>query len=113
MADPKVTAALDRTITSPGQAMHLLSAVLMSAQKDGENLDLNEMFLSESTIWRGRDKAREEISKQQYEDFQDKKPDYLAVHWYLAPSVVLFSLFSDKVSDDTKSRMAAKLLSIE
>ena len=26
--------------------------------------------------------------------------------WYLAPSVVLFSLFSDKVSDDTKSRMS-------
>ena len=26
-------------------------------------------------------KAREEISKQQYEDFQDKKPNYLAVHW--------------------------------
>ena len=23
--------------------------------------------------------------------------------WYLAPSVVMFSLFSDKVSDDTKS----------
>ena len=33
--------------------------------------------------------------------------------WYLAPSVVLFSLFSDKVSDDTKSRMAARLLSFE
>ena len=76
MADPK-----DRTNTTPGQAMHLLSAVLKSAQRDGENLDLNEMFLSESTIRRGREKAREEISKQQYEDFQDKKPDYLAVHW--------------------------------
>ena len=81
MADPKVTAALDRTNTTPGQAMHLLSAVLKSAKKDGENLDLNEMFLSESTIRRGREKAQEEISKQQYEDFQDKKPDYLAVHW--------------------------------
>ena len=31
--------------------------------------------------------------------------------WYLAPSVVMFSLFSDKVSEDTKSRMAAKILS--
>ena len=60
MADPK-----DRTNTTPGQAMHLLSAVLKSAQRDGKNLDLNEMFLSESTIRRGREKAREEISKQQ------------------------------------------------
>ena len=34
-------------------------------------------------------------------------------HWYLAPSVVMFSLFSDKVSNDTKSRMAAKLLSFD
>ena len=33
--------------------------------------------------------------------------------WYLVPSVVLFSLFSDKVSEDTKSRMAARLLSLE
>ena len=30
--------------------------------------------------------------------------------WYLATLVVMFSLFSKKVSDDTKARMAAKLL---
>ena len=81
MADPRVTAALDRTNTTPGAAMHVLSAVLKSAQKDGENLDLDEVFLSESTIRRGREKAREEISKKQYEEFQEKKPDYLGVHW--------------------------------
>lgn len=33
--------------------------------------------------------------------------------WYLAPSVVMFSLFSNKVSDDIKARMAARLLSLE
>ena len=33
--------------------------------------------------------------------------------WYLTPAVVMFSLFSEKVSEDTKSRMAAKLLSLE
>ena len=33
--------------------------------------------------------------------------------WYLAPSVVMFSLFSNNVPDDTKARMAAKLLSLE
>ena len=33
--------------------------------------------------------------------------------WYLAPSVVMFSLFSDNVPDDTKARMAARLLELE
>ena len=33
--------------------------------------------------------------------------------WYLDPPVVMFSLFSKKVSDDTKARMAARLLSLE
>ena len=33
--------------------------------------------------------------------------------WYLAPPVVMFGLFSQKVSDDTKARMAAKLLSLK
>ena len=34
-------------------------------------------------------------------------------HWYLAPPVVMFSLFSKKVSDDTKARVAAKLLTLK
>ena len=63
-----------RTNTTPGQAMHLISAVLKSVQKDGESLDLNEETISESSIRRGREKAREEISKQQYQDFQDNMP---------------------------------------
>ena len=46
--------------------MQVLLVVLKSAQKDGENLDLNEMFLNESTIQRGRENAWEEISKKQY-----------------------------------------------
>ena len=33
--------------------------------------------------------------------------------WYLAPPVVMFSLFSKKASDDTKARMAARLLSLK
>ena len=33
--------------------------------------------------------------------------------WYLAPQTVLFALFSDKVSEDTKSRMAARLLTLD
>ena len=33
--------------------------------------------------------------------------------WYLDPPVVMFSLFSKKVSDDTKARMAARILSLE
>ena len=33
--------------------------------------------------------------------------------WYLAPHTVLFALFSDKVSEDTKSRMAARLLTLD
>ena len=33
--------------------------------------------------------------------------------WYLATLVVMFSLFSKKVSDDTKARMAVRLLSFE
>ena len=70
-----------RTNTSPGQAMHLISAVLESVQKDGKSLDLNEVTISESSIRRGREKAREEISKQQYQEFQENMPEFLAVHW--------------------------------
>lgn len=81
MASPQVSAALDRTNTTPGQAMHIISAVLKSAKKDGESLDLNEVTLSKSTIRRGRQKAREEISKQQVQEFQDNMPEFLAVHW--------------------------------
>ena len=33
--------------------------------------------------------------------------------WYLAPPVVMFSLFSKKVSDETKARIVEKLLSFE
>ena len=81
MASPQVSAALDRTNTTPAQAMHLFSAVLKSAKKDGESLDLNEVTLSKSTIRRGRQKAREEICRQQYQEFQDNMPEFLAVHW--------------------------------
>ena len=58
MASPQVTAAMDRTNTSPAQAMHLISAVFKSAQKDGKSLDLNEVTISQSTIRRRREKAR-------------------------------------------------------
>ena len=61
--------------------MHILSAVLKTAKKDGESLDLNEVTLSESTIRRGRQKAREKICQQQYEEFKANMPEYLAVHW--------------------------------
>ena len=81
LASPQVTAALDRTNTTPRQAMHILSAVLKTAKKDGESLDLNEVTLSESTIRRGRQKAREKICQQQYEEFKANMPEYLAVHW--------------------------------
>ena len=81
MRAPMVTAAMDRTNTTPAQAMHLISAVFKSAQKDGESLDLNEVVLSESTIRRGRLKAREEISKEHYEEFQSNKPEFLVLHW--------------------------------
>ena len=33
--------------------------------------------------------------------------------WYLAPQTVLFALFSNRVSDDMKSRMASRLLTLD
>ena len=74
MSSPLVTAALDRTNTPDNKAMHIISAVLKSAQKDGESLDLNEVSLSRSTIRRGRQEKRGEIARQQYEDFQENMP---------------------------------------
>ena len=81
MSSPLVTAALDRTNTPDNKAMHIISAVLKSAQKDGESLDLNEVSLSRSTIRRGRQEKRGEIARQQYEDFQENMPDLLTLHW--------------------------------
>ena len=81
LSSPLVAGAMDRTNTTPGQAMHLISAVLKSVQKDGVGLDLSEVTLSESSIRRGREKAREEICKHQFQEFQDNMPEFLAVHW--------------------------------
>ena len=81
LSSPLVAGAMDRTNTTPGKAMHLISAVLKSAQKDGVGLDLSEVTLGESSIRRRREKAREEICKQQYQEFQDNMPEFLAVHW--------------------------------
>ena len=61
--------------------MHLISALLKSVQKDGVGLDLSEVTLSESSIRRGREKAREEICKHQFQEFQDNMPEFIAVHW--------------------------------
>ena len=80
MSSPLVTAALDRTNTPDNKAMHIISAVLKSAQKDGESLDLNEVSLSRSTIRRGRQEKCGEIARQQYEDFQENMPEYLTLH---------------------------------
>ena len=33
--------------------------------------------------------------------------------WYLTPQTVMFALFSNRVSDDAKSRMAARLLTLD
>ena len=47
------------------------------------------------------------------EDLADKALAILSRHlWYLTPTLVMFSLFSDKLNEDEKSRMAAKLLSL-
>ena len=47
------------------------------------------------------------------ETLANKALDTLSRHlWYLAPTTVLFSLFSNLVTDDEKSGIAAKLLSL-
>ena len=76
-----MTAALDRTNAPDNKAMHIISAVHKSSQKDGGSLDLNEMSLSRSTIRRGRQETRGEITRKQYKNFQENMPELLNLHW--------------------------------
>ena len=50
MASLDITSALDRTNIPNRMAMQIVSSVLKTAKKDGQQVDLNEFVLSRDTI---------------------------------------------------------------
>ena len=50
MASLDITSALDHTNINNRTAMQIVSSVLKTAKKDGQQVDLNEFVLSRDTI---------------------------------------------------------------
>lgn len=71
---PELVSALDRNQISNRQAMHIISAVLLSL-----GLDINDYNLSYSTILNARNKFRKEIVEKIKNDMELSK--CLIVHW--------------------------------
>lgn len=71
---PELVSTLDRNQISTRQAMHVISAVLLSL-----GLDINNYNLSYSTIFNARNKFRKEIVEKIKNDLQ--LPRCLIVHW--------------------------------
>ena len=73
--------ALDRTNIPNRTAMQIVSSVLKTAKKDGQQVDLNEFVLSRDTIGRRRQENRDTISKQAKQEFLDNMPTRMSLHW--------------------------------
>ena len=81
MASLDITSALDHTNINNRTAMQIVSSVLKTAKKDGQQVDLNEFTLSRDTIGRRRQENRDTISKQAKQQFLDNMPARLSLHW--------------------------------
>ena len=81
MASLDITSALDRTNIPNRTAMQIVSSVLKTAKKDGQQVDLNEFVLSRDTIRRRRQENRDTISKQAKQEFLDNMPARMSLHW--------------------------------
>ena len=81
MASLDITSALDRTNIPNRTAMQIVSSVLKTAKKDGQQVDLNEFVLSRDTIGRRRQENRDTISKQAKQEFLDNMPARMSLHW--------------------------------
>ena len=81
MASLDITSALDRTNIPNRMAMQIVSSVLKTAKKDGQQVDLNEFVLSRDTIGRRRQENRDTISKQAKQEFLDNMPTRMSLHW--------------------------------
>ena len=70
-ADPGVSAMLDQTKGSNRVATGVVASILKAS-----GADLNSFNISNSTLLRQRNKAREVISVQVKSEFDSKKPDF-------------------------------------
>ena len=81
MASLDITSALDHTNINNRTAMQIVSSVLKTAKKDGQQVDLNEFVLSRDTIGRRRQENRDTISKQAKQEFLHNMSAEPALGW--------------------------------
>ena len=81
MASLDITSALDHTNINNRTAMQIVSSVLKTAKKDGQQVDLNEFVLSRDTIGRRRQENRDTISKQAKQKFLHNMSTRMSLHW--------------------------------
>ena len=79
---PEVTSMLDRTKLTSRQAVGVFSALVKSGTSaGGEEVDLTNFTLSQSSVHRSRDKNRGILVQMAKEEFEKKKPKHLSLHW--------------------------------
>ena len=81
MASLDITSALDHTNIPNRAAMQIVSSVLKTAKKDGQQVDLNQFVLSRDTIGRRRQENRDTISKQAKQEFLHNMSTRMSLHW--------------------------------
>ena len=75
MASLDITSALDHTNINNRTAMQIVSSVLKTAKKDGQQVDLRD------TIGRRRQENRDTISKQAKQKFLHNMSTRMSLHW--------------------------------
>ena len=79
---PDLISSLDRTKTTDRGAMRILGPVFQTFEtEDGNRLELEELVLSKSTIWRVRREHRNELAEQARAEFKLNMPLLLSLGW--------------------------------
>ena len=73
---------LDRTKLTSRQAVGIFSALVKSGTSEqGEEVDLSNFTLSQSSVHRSRKKNRGVLAQMARDEFEKKKPKHLSLHW--------------------------------
>ena len=72
---------LDRLKVTNRAAMGMFSSLFKTASIDGKKASLDEFTCSTSSIYRERNKNRSVLFQLALDEFEEKKPDHLNLHW--------------------------------
>ena len=89
-SSPHVTSTMDRLKVSSRTAAGMFAAFMKTGSSDGQPVDLNDFNMSRSTVESTRKKNRGVLVEMVRDEFEEKKPKYLNIHWdgKLVPNVM-------------------------